>query len=90
MNLDSKEAVKLAKDWLAGQMSEEGIADIGLEEVRWNNGEWEITLGFSRKWDQTFAALAGIGGASRPRTYRVITVSDAEKRVSAMRIREAA
>ncbi len=88
MNLDSKEAVKLAKEWLANQMSEEGIADIGLEEVRWNNGDWEITLGFSRRWD-SFPMVA-IGLNPKPRTYKVITVSDAEKKVSSMRIREAA
>jgi hypothetical protein len=87
-NLETKQAVKLAKEWAAGQFSEEGIEDIGLEEVRWSNGYWEITLGFSRRWDRML--LGGIGGLARPRTYKVVTISDADGSIVSLRNREAA
>jgi hypothetical protein len=89
MNLDTKEAVKLAKDWVGKFFADEGVADIGLEEVRFHRGVWEITIGFSRSWD--VASVAGSSlGLQRPRSYKVVLVSDAEKSVVGARIREAA
>ena len=90
MKLDTKEAVKLAKDWLASQFADEGITDVGLEEVRWNSGDWEITLGFTRQWDTSNLSLSGITGLLKPRTYKVVTVSDADGKVVSLRNREAA
>jgi hypothetical protein len=88
MNLDTKQAVKFAKEWVASQYSDEGIDDLGLEEIRWNDGYWEITLGFSRRWDR--AGLVGLTGSTRPRVYKVVTVSDANGEVTSLRNREAA
>ncbi len=45
----SKEIVQLGKSWLSEQISDEGITDLGLEELRLHKGNWEVTLGFSRK-----------------------------------------
>ena len=54
MSLDTKQAVKLAKDWLTEQLADEKVEDIGLEEVKFDQHfqTWEITLGFSRPWDR--------------------------------------
>jgi len=90
MRLDTKQAVRLAKEWLVSQYADEGIANIGLEEVRWNDGEWEITLGFTRQWDDSNLALAGIAGLLKPRTYKIVTVSDSEGKVVSLRNREVA
>jgi hypothetical protein len=87
-NLDTKEAVKRAKEWAVNQFSDEGIEDIGLEEVKWINRYWEITLGFSRRWDKVL--LSGMAGYPRPRTYKVVTVSDADGSIASLRNREAA
>ena len=88
MNLDTQTAVKLAKAWLASQLSEEGISNIGLEEVRWTDAAWEITLGFSRPWDEPQGFITPF--SKQPRTYKVIRISDAEQSVVEMRNREAA
>jgi hypothetical protein len=34
MALDTKEGAALAKPWIADQLSTEGIQDVGLEEVK--------------------------------------------------------
>jgi hypothetical protein len=89
MNLTTKEAVSIAKSWVADQLSSEGVRDIGLEEVNFERGFWHITIGFSRSWDQN--ALAGItAGKSYGRSYKIIDISDESKEVTQMRNREAA
>jgi hypothetical protein len=90
MNLESRDAIKHAKQWLADMYADEKISDIGLEEVRWNNGNWEITLGFSRAWADNYEKFIAAAGLERPREYKVIVVSDADKSVVEMRNREAA
>ena len=90
MKLDTKEAVRLAKEWAAAQLSDEGVTDIGLEEVKWYDGYWQITLGFSRRWDLGPSTINALVGGSRPRTYKVITISDEDGTVVSMRNREAA
>ena len=93
MKPDPQVAVKIAKEWLASQLADEGIANIGLEEVRWNKNVWEITLGFSRPWDIARYSIPDIqtpGNRLLPRTYKVIRVNEAKKAVIEMRNREAA
>jgi hypothetical protein len=41
-------AVRAAKQWLAQVYADEPIERIGLGEVRFHDGRWEITLGFNR------------------------------------------
>jgi hypothetical protein len=43
-----EEAVRAAKRWLTEVYAEEAIAEVALEEVRFRDGNWEITLGFER------------------------------------------
>ncbi|HWA23561.1 MAG TPA: hypothetical protein VG735_14295 [Caulobacterales bacterium] len=52
--MDVKTAVALAKDYIKQIFAEEGIGDLGLEEVMFDDrqGVWQITLGFSRAWDR--------------------------------------
>ena len=89
MNLDTKQAVALAKSWVADQLAAEGIHDIGLEEVKFENGYWNITIGFSRPWDRNNLAILA-GGRGSARSYKVILISDEKMEVVEMRNREAA
>ena len=89
--LDASEAVRHAKTWLASIYSDERIANLGLEEVRWKDGNWEITLGFDRF---PLADLAGIPmielmTTKSRRDYKVIVLSGADNSVTEMRNREA-
>ena len=52
--MDVKEAVQTAKKYVAELFTDETIADVGLEEVVFNDmsNNWEITIGFSRPWQK--------------------------------------
>jgi hypothetical protein len=89
MNLDTKEATAIAKSRVLDQLSGEGVQDVGLEEVKFESGYWNITIGFSRAWDRnSFADLASWRGIKR--IYKVIVISDDSEKVVEMRNREAA
>lgn len=52
--MELKEAVKQAKDYVADLFADEGISNLGLEEVEYDDqyGQWLITIGFSRPWNE--------------------------------------
>jgi len=52
--MDVKEAIRLAKQYVTDLFIQEGIDQIGLEEVEFDdmNNTWLVTIGFSRPWDQ--------------------------------------
>lgn len=75
-------AIQVAKEFLLKAFQGEKLENLGLEEVQWNKYEntWNITFGFSRRWDHPppsnhFLAMAAAAAAARPqRTYKVVTV----------------
>ncbi len=73
--MDVKEAVRLAKQHLASLFSEEGIVNLGLEEVDYDDArqQWHITLGFSRTWDRQ-GPLAELSPAGLKRTYKIVVI----------------
>lgn len=84
-------AVKAAKEWIIATMSGEGITNIGLEEVEFDdaNGLWLITIGFSRPWNSVRNAMTAITGEpAASRIFRVISVKDADGRVVSMKKRD--
>ena len=90
--LEPSEAVRHAKRWFASVYSDEKIANIGLEEVRWEDGKWEITIGFDRLWDPAPAPPSPLSAAFwKPRReYKVVVLSGNDNAVIEMRNREAA
>jgi len=44
------EAVRTARAYIADLFADEKIIEIGLEEVRIDDGVWEVTIGFRRPW----------------------------------------
>jgi len=91
--VDVKTAVGSAKQWLTNVMQEEGVANVGLEEVEFDDehGVWLITLGFSRPWNSVKNAFTAISGEPAPRrAYRVIAVKEPNGEIVSMtRRREA-
>ena len=85
-NLDVKAAVKLAKGYVADLFGEEGIAEIGLEEVDVQNEEWLITIGFRRLWNQS--AATAIASMFSQRSYKVVHINDATKAVISVKNRD--
>ena len=51
--MDVKEAVRRAKNYLDDLYQAEEIANVGLEEVVFEDmsNTWKVTIGFSRPWD---------------------------------------
>lgn len=87
-----KESVALAKRHVGELFADEKIANLGLEEVEFDDrsGEWSITVGFSRPWDQN-PLLRAVGDRSfQRRDYKVVRISDADGRVISVKNREPA
>lgn len=51
--MDVKEAVRMARKYTAELFADDGIENLGLEEVVFDDEEkaWKVTIGFSRPWD---------------------------------------
>jgi hypothetical protein len=88
-----EEAVRAAKRWLAQVYADEPIARIALEEVRFRDGNWEITLGFNRldpeSPEDNIKAIEKLY-ARRLRVYKVLVVAGNDNHVLEMRDREVA
>jgi hypothetical protein len=83
-----KEAVAIAKDYVADLFADERPADIGLEELDFEDrhGRWRVTIGFTRPWDRTTGATDLLGRALH-RTYKVVTIGDRDRRVLSVKDR---
>lgn len=76
--MDVKEAVAVAKGYLADVLSEENVTNVGLEEIEFDDSEstWKITLGFSRPWDYQRAGAWRVEPKPPARSYKVFRVDD--------------
>ena len=82
--MDVKEAVRTAKSYVADLFEGEEVADVGLEEVKFDEHQnsWVVTVGFSRPWDISRNSVVAALSAERPsRSYKVIHIADADGRV---------
>lgn len=89
--MDAKEAVKSAKRYVSEMLAEEGIVNLGLEEIEKDDAEktWNITLGFSRPWNALKGPLATVAGESPARrAYRIIRIRESDGEVLSMKRRE--
>lgn len=87
--MNVKEAVAIAKSYVADLFGPEGAENIGLEEIEpdTDNGEWIVTIGFSRPWDRSSPLFASVGAAPR-RTYKIVRVNVKDRTVVSVRNRE--
>jgi hypothetical protein len=78
--MDVKEAVAAAKRYVGELFAQEGISNLGLEEVEFDEQarEWRVTVGFSRPWDSVSPLWASVAQQqSNPRrSYKVVRISD--------------
>jgi hypothetical protein len=84
--MDVKSAVELAKKHVADLFSNEGLENLGLEEVEYDDARdiWHITIGFSRPWDRQY--IVGLSTGAR-RSYKVVTI-DKDGKVLSVKNRE--
>lgn len=94
--MDVKLAVDLAKKYVKDLFENEGIFDVGLEEVEFDDRaqKWNVTIGFSRPWDKPVTGIGeGLAAlaqqiASPKRAYKVVRIDDASRRIEALKNRE--
>jgi hypothetical protein len=79
--MDAKEAVKSAKGYVSELLAPEGVANLGLEEIEYDDDQhvWNITIGFTRPWNGARNGLAALAGeVAARRTYRVVKIRDTD------------
>jgi hypothetical protein len=79
--MDVSEAIRTAKDYVKRVFQDDGIADVGLEEVEYDpaHDTWAITVGFARaraSSENSLAQLLEIASANR--VYKVVTLANAD------------
>ena len=91
--MDVKVAVHVAKEYISTIYSDEGIENIGLEEVKFDDSrnQWNVTIGFLRPWDQggnfakTLEHVQGSGPVGwKRRSFKVVEIDDKSARVIAV------
>jgi hypothetical protein len=85
--MDAKQAVGIAKDYIADLFAPEQIRNLGLEEVEFDQGEgvWFVTIGFARPWEQSgFLARSGL---AEPRSFKILRISNEDGRVFSVKDR---
>jgi hypothetical protein len=85
--MDVKQAVSTAKGYVQYLFEDETIADLGLEEVEFDDQDktWRITVGFSRPdFEQPPESKPIYYG----RYYKIVRISDDTKQVLSIKNRE--
>ena len=83
--MDVKEAVDRAKKFVSEMFENEGLVNLGLEEVDYDDArdQWHVTLGFSRRWDNQISVLAAaLNQSDSKRTYKVVLIDKDGRAVS--------
>ena len=89
--MEVKEVVKAAKAYVTDLLAEEGMTNLGLEEIYFDdkNDTWDVTLGFSRPWNSSKGALSAITGDTLARrAYRVVRVRNGDGKVISIKKRD--
>lgn len=87
--MDVKEAAKLAKEYVADLFADEGIDNVGLEEIELGDDRrfWKVTVGFSRPWDHGGVVTTVVGQTGLRRSYKVLRIDNASGNVASVRDR---
>lgn len=98
--MDVQSVVTLAKKHVGELFAEEGVINLGLEEVTYNEQEkvWNVTVGFSRPWDKPIdvSQTNPLGAIARMQTarsthhrdYKIVRIKDYDGKILALTSRE--
>ena len=94
--MEVKEAVTLAKDYISEIYADEGISEIGLEEVEFHPEDkfWDVTIGFRRRFkkpvEKQSSPILDIYKTHQitNRWYKSVRINDVDKRVLSVMDRE--
>ena len=85
LKMNNIEAVQTAKKYILEVFEDEGIVELGLEELRFEVSVWEVTIGFRRRWQRADAPTSPLPGlpsllplpsSTRERTYKTVRIRD--------------
>ena len=87
--MDVKEAVAVAKTYLIDLYVGEEIADVGLEEVEFDqmSKQWSVTIGFFRPWNRTLSNAFALASRASERSYKVLRIDDGTGEVKSLKDR---
>ena len=87
--MDVKQAAKLAKEYVSDLFAEEGITNVGLEEITLEGSQqvWEVTVGFSRDWDHLGLPTVILGQTSLRRSYKALRINNVDGTVVSVKDR---
>ncbi len=87
--MDVKQAATVAKEYVVDLFAEEGIGNVGLEEIelRADGQFWLVTVGFSRPWDHTGLAAITLGRKGLRRSYKVLRIDNQNGNVESVKDR---
>ncbi len=84
--MEVKDAVRLAKTYVADLFESERIANVGLEEVVFDESSdsWNITIGFTRPWDRKGPLATALPEQRPARSYKVVRIADGSHQVKSV------
>ena len=84
--MDVNEAVRLVKAYVADLFEAEQITDVGLEEIVFDekSDSWNVTIGFSRPWDQKGPLVTALAERRPARSYKVVRINDQSHEVQSV------
>ena len=87
--MDVGEAIRTAKAYVSSVFSDEGLANLRLEEVEFDDAArtWNITLGFSREMRESLGGLGMVVRRSEP-DYKVVRINDSNAKVLSVKNRD--
>ncbi len=85
------EVVGKAKQHIQTLFADEKVFNLGLEEIEVDEvkGEWTVTVGFSRPWDEPRNVFAELATPTLPRrTYKIVRIASGDGRILSVKDRE--
>ncbi|WP_048645365.1 hypothetical protein [Nitratireductor soli] len=91
--MEMKQAVVEAKTVILDLYADEGIDEIGLEEVEFDPAEaiWNITIGFRRPWSRSARSeskfVSAMFSSYGERWYKTVRISDVDRKLLSVKDR---
>lgn len=76
--MNAKEAIETAKEYVQDLFRDEGIAQVGLEELDFCNvpPAWDVTIGFTRRLPNPQNPITALLDTSGQRVYKIVRISE--------------
>jgi hypothetical protein len=74
--MDAKESVLKAKEYAKDLFSGENVVDFTLEELSFNDGIWNVTVGITRRINMSNLAMMMAGNKDCEKSYKIVKIDD--------------